>query len=186
MMSETMNYTAYTGNEFYQLVNRIVSRRAQQGKLPALANYLSSLWHLASQHKQGPVPTFTYSRLTEWFDKAFDYPPMPFDWKSTLQKEYLIGVDYQSEVNTPAYRDEINTYAYFEKVIKRQIEELKRGYGQQPWDAPRGPVVWENSTVEGFLERAVSSDEDWYELEEDIKPGWFRLVGYLHSGQWTE
>ncbi len=181
-------YTARTGQEFYDLVNKILVHRAEQEKLPKLDDYLGSLWHLASEYKDGPAPQFTYSLLAEWFDRAFDYTPMPYDWKTVLKRPYVWGTDTMAEANTDAYRQEIQTYAYFERVIKRQIEEMKRGYANQPWDQVQtGSVRWENGNVDAFLERVVAN-HDADDEEEDMSDfyGWYDLVGYLQAGQWTE
>jgi hypothetical protein len=180
-------YTARTGAEFYQLIEAILSHRSQQGPLPPLDTYLSALWHLASQYQHDPPPVFSFGLLAEWFDRAFDTPPMPYDWAAVLKRPYVWSLDYESEANTEAYRAEIRTYAYFERVIKRQIEELKRGYANVPWERqPTGPVRWENGSVETYLERAVSADEGWGEPEETPTSGWYSLAWYLGAGQWTE
>ncbi|WP_375446727.1 hypothetical protein [uncultured Fibrella sp.] len=186
-MTTSSGYTALTGNEFYKLVNQVIIRRGSTGELPPLDQYLSSLWHLTSQYNDGILPRFTFSMVADWLDQAFDYPPMIYDWQADLKQPYVWSDNYETVAGTEARQHELRSYNYFERTIKRQISELKRGFASHPEAVPSSQVVWQNGTVDGFLERAVCTYEGKDDVEDlDDFYGWYDLVSYLHAGQWTE
>lgn len=143
----------------------------------SLDDYLSSLWHMALHYNA--APRLTYDLIADLLVKALEYPPIPYDWTPSLQKEYMYQWETLSAANTPEYFAEIKTYAFFERRIKRQIIDLKR----MNRGLPLPPFVrWENQTVEGFLERGTYSEDE----EEDEILTWGDFSAILGQGQWTE
>ena len=80
------------------------------------------------------------------------------------------------------------TYAYFERVIKRQISELKRIFRLPKLPEHDAPsmldghrVYWLNLFVEPFLERGTTGLEE--ELEPEQEATWRYFVSLLRDGQ---
>jgi hypothetical protein len=152
---------------------------------PALDAYLSSLWHVAHSYQDRP---FEFYFMAELLEKAFDYPPMPYDWEPELRQPYRPTPDHLAPCQTPAHAAEGDTYAYFEQVVKRQIGELKRIFrlpNLPEHDAPSvldgQRVYWLNLFVEPFLERATTGLEEALEPEQEATWGYFASL--LKDGQ---
>jgi hypothetical protein len=154
---------------------------------PPLDVYLASLWQAAQAYRTRP---FEFRFVAELLQAAFDTPPMPYDWDAALAQPYQLRTDHLAPANTPEYRAELDTYDYFERLIKRQITDLKRIQLQPPVgyassitiDGQR--VYWENTDVDGFLERGTTLLEESEELEDDAT--WRALSRILKDGQYTE
>jgi hypothetical protein len=156
---------------------------------PALDAYLSSLWHAAQAYRNRP---FQFYFMAEMLEKAFDFPLMPYDWEPELQQPYRPVPDHIAPYQTPEYFAEMQSYAYFERVVKRQIGQVKRifrlpelpPYGDE-WAVLDGHrAYWANIFVEPFLERGTVSLEEAFEVEQDVT--WGYLTGILQHGQYTE
>ena len=191
-MLTTPTFTVTSGARLRQFVLDLL--RAHGSHQPAtarqssaLAAYLSSLWHVAQQYRDRP---FAFYFIAEMLEKAFDYPPMPYEWEPELRQPYRPMSDHLAPYQTPEYYAEFSTYAYFERVIKRQIHQLQRIFR-----LPSLPefervvldgheVYWANLFVESFLERGTTGLEEDVELEQDAT--WGYLAGILQHGQYTE
>lgn len=185
--------TVTTGARLRQFVLELLRERGlhepatwKQG--PTLDTYLSSLWHVSQGYKERPLQFYF---IAEMLEKAFDYPPMPYNWEPKLQQPYQLIPDNVFPYKTPEYYAEGSTYAYFERVIKRQISELKRVFRLPKLPEYDEPIVldghrvyWLNLFVEPFLERGTSGLED--EVETEAETTWGYLVGILRDGQHVE
>lgn len=182
--------TITTGSQLRQFVlallrERGLSQPVAWHKAPSLDVYLSSVWHVAQQYKDQP---FQFYFIAEILEKAFDYPPMPYDWEAELQMPYQPVPDNLAPPRTPEHSAEIDSYSYFERVIKRQIGQLKRTFRLPKLPEFDGPVVlnghkvyWMNLFVEPFLERGTTGLEEDHEEEND--GSWSHLVSILRHGQ---
>lgn len=182
MTTRPIEYNVRTGDEFYRMINYIVSRRAKQGQLPVLADYLSSLWNLASQYKNKP-PALSYSQLAKWIDEAFDTPPMKHDWRIEQTDPYFGDPPLRAVQGTPEFRQEYESYEYFDKYMSRLVYDCKRL--SNSWTMPED-IRWENMDVENFLERSVAGLEGDNDTEEFYGQIWSELKGILNNGRYTE
>ena len=66
---------------------------------PTLDAYLSSLWHVAHSYQDRP---FAFCFIAELLEKAFDYPPMAYDWEPELRHPYRPTPDHVAPYQTPA------------------------------------------------------------------------------------
>lgn len=174
-----------TGAQLRRFVLELLRERRPH---PPLDHYLASLWRAAQDYCARP---FTFQSVAELLQAAFDAPPMSHDWDAALAQPYRWRPDHLAPPNTPEYYAEASTYELFERTVVRQIEELKRLQRQPPMLNPLdfqyiegARVWWENTDVEGFLERATATLEESEEEETDTNWGW--LTGILRDGQYTE
>lgn len=170
-----------SGADFRWFVMQLLEQKGYPSdiKKPALDDYLSSLWHLASQYKN--EEKLSYGLLAHFLEKAFDYPPMPFDWEAELKKPYESKPYSTFPEKTPEFRRELVSFERFERQIQDQITIFKRIKNKLP--LPTG-LVWENPSLDMFLERATVHLEEEEEIEENRD--WFDLSSMLISGQWME
>jgi hypothetical protein len=170
-----------SGADFRRFVLQLLEQKGYPNdiKEPALDDYLSSLWHLASQHKH--EEQLSYGLLAQLLEKAFDYPPTPYDWKAELKKPYASKPYSTFPENTPEFQRELVSFERFERQILDQINIFKRIKTASP--LPVG-LEWENPSLDMFLERATVHLEEEEETEDALD--WSDLSSLLIRGQWME